>query len=465
MIPADQTELITAAVDGELSAQETRAFRRLLASSAEARVLFARLKADRDRLQAYPTVVPPPDLCHRVLARIASATPAPRATPKLPVPATQPGRTTQPELAPQPDSAAPSRVPGWVPVAMAASLLLGVMAGSFSYFSTQNSSGNSGTAKHPWSQALPVQPDAPNAVPSPTVLPPQDADRNGPNTPPHLNWVPVPHDQMPRVPPADDAAVAPVPHTKYDLIGSSIPPPQRPFEFMKARVPFLRSVAELEREDIRQELIDDLIEPAYRLDLFVRDTARGAEVFQNAAKAAGLTLFSDAATLDKLHKRQVAAVVIYTENLTPAELAALFAKLASEDAKFSPRVCDSLHAAPIVRPDEAELKQILGVDVGLFKRALGSNGVGGAGQGGQVAKSADTKPVSAGTLESVVQSVTSSGAKSGEHTAVLMTWQTAHPSIGRTVPASSAELKQFLAKRTDRKPKALPTIIVIRPVG
>ena len=43
MIPADQKELITAAVDGELSATEAHAFRRLLDNSAAARSLYAKL--------------------------------------------------------------------------------------------------------------------------------------------------------------------------------------------------------------------------------------------------------------------------------------------------------------------------------------------------------------------------------------------------------------------------------------
>ena len=187
------------------------------------------------------------------------------------------------------------------------------------------------------------------------------------------------------------------------------------------------------------------------------------EVFQNAAKATGLTVFADAATLDKLKKKQAHAVVIYTEALSPAELTALFAKMSAEDAKFSPRVCDSLHAMPVVRHDELELKAILGLDAGLFKRSIGSGGSGGTGQGGDRGEKGD-KPVSAGTIDAVTKALTSPPAKPGEKPAVLMTWQTV-PGASRTVPAQSTELQQFKAKRGGRKPNVVPAIIVIRPVG
>jgi hypothetical protein len=73
--------------------------------------------------------------------------------------------------------------------------------------------------------------------------------------------------------------------------------------------------------------------------------------------------------------------------------------------------------------------------------------------------------VSAGTIDSVTKTLTTPPAKPGEKTAILMTWQTTNSGIARTNPATSNELKQFLAKRGDRKPNAVPAVIVIRPVG
>ncbi len=451
MIPADQKELITAAVDGELSATEARAFRRLLDNSAQARALNAKLRADRDRVRNLPLATPPADLHAKIIARIASAIPAP-----VRMPAARLAEPAQPFPF--------RRTPVWVPVAVAAGLLLCITAGSFAFFNSQSDAKNQ-VAKHPWSDALPAPQDAPTTVPSPNAIAPQDHARLDPDAVVHSDVSPVPPLPLPRSVPPAAVAVAPEPRSApLELHGSPLLPKLPPFDLVRVRVPFLRTVAELDREDTRQELADELgRDPTFRFDLFVRDTARGAEVFQNAAKAAGLTVFADASTLDKLKKKQAHAVMIYTEALTAAELIDLFAKVCAEDAKFSPRVCDSMHATPVHRPDELELKAILGLDVGLFKRPVGSGGSGinGAGQGGEKGE----KSVSAGTIDSVAKSLTTPPAKPGDKPAVLLTWQTTSPTIARTNPAMSAELKQFLAKRGTRQPNAVPAIIVIRPVG
>ena len=451
MITADQTELITAAVDGELSATEVRAFRRLLDNSAEARALYAQLRANRDRVRNLPLATPPADLHAKIIARIATVTPAPAK--KVASQLAEPARPAQP---------APfRRNPLWVPVAVAAGLLLCVTAGSFAFFNGQ--SGAKGqVAKNPWSDALPAAQDSPNSVPSPNTTAQQYYPRPDPDAVVHSDVSPVPPLPLPRPIPPTAVAIAPEPRPSTSgLLGHQGFPKLPAFDIVKVRVPFLRTVAELDRDDTRQELADELrSDQSFRFDLFVRDTARGVEVFQNAAKSAGLTLFADAATLDKLKKKQAQAVVIYTESLTAAELTDLFAKLSAEDAKFSPRVCDSMHATPAHRTDELELKILLGVDVGLFKRPVGSGGSGINGAAGQGGEKGD-KPVSAGTIDSVTKSLT----KSGEKPAVLLTWQTTNANILRTNPAMSAELKQFLAKRGTRPASAVPAIIVIRPVG
>jgi hypothetical protein len=311
---------------------------------------------------------------------------------------------------------------------------------------------------------LPAPQDAPAAIPSAPAEPQPEAVRPAPNAIVRIPDVPVPHDPV-RIPIPPQVDLAPEPRpAQPDLLTSPILPPLRPFEFLQVRVPFLRTVAELEREDLRQELVDALgrDHAAYRLDLFVRDTARGAAVFQRAANAAGLKVFADAATLEKLKKHQVASVVVYVENLTAAELGVLFGKLAAEDAKFSPRICDSLHAAPLITADASDLEQVLGVDAGLFKRPRTS---GGTGQGTKLERTAEPKSISAGTIDSVVKAVTkpdASAADKNENTAVLMTWQS---STARTPPAMSVELQQFLSKRSDRRVNAVPTIIVIRTKG
>src|SRR5262245_4712481 len=63
-------ELLTAAVDGELTPAEKKVARRLLRESEAARVVFAQLKADAARLKKLPRVPAPSDLADNVLAAI-----------------------------------------------------------------------------------------------------------------------------------------------------------------------------------------------------------------------------------------------------------------------------------------------------------------------------------------------------------------------------------------------------------
>lgn len=441
---AAQLQLLTAAVDGELTAPERRALRTLLASSDEAQETFAKLQADRARLRALPPVAPPADLHARILAKLAAAVPVqPRKARPLAGPAHR---------------AATARRMTWVPAAVAAGVLLCVTLGSFAFFRATNPQHQ--IVKGSWSKVLPATEEAPASVPSPV---PGRFDRPDPVGAVRVDVSPVPPVPTPRQVPPAAVALAPAPRPiNPDLIGSPLRLSLPPFERVEVKVPFLRPVADLGREDVADELLDAIGRDAgpapVRFDLFVRDTARGVEVFQNAARASGLSVHADAATVEKLKRKQVQAAVVYTEALAPKELADLFAKLAAEDAKYSPRVGDALHVTAIARADELELKAVMGFDVGLYKRPA-SAPPGGAGPD----RVSPGKSVNADTIDRVVQSV--SGAKPTDKPAVLLTWQTTSANTPRTNPTTSAELKQYLQKRGERKPNAVPVIVVIRTAG
>jgi len=450
MITEDQLHLLTAAVDAELSPSEAQSLRQLLESSAEARAVFSKLKADSNRLHKLPRVAPPPDLHKRVMAKVAALTPPPKTTPS-----TTPSRRAEPAPTPTtlPFKPATAKTRRWVPVAVAASLLLGIAGSSFWFFTRDHGAGmarnpnrpppatRSGASDPAWANWLPAEGRAPSA--------PMPSERNG--------RIVVRNDgQPPIVPPVapDSVALAPEPRTiQADLIGSRIGPDAPPFDLVQVRVPFLRALSDFDREDVRQQLTDELArDPAFRIDLFARDPARGVEWFQKAAKAAGLTVHADSTTMNLLKQQKVTSVVVYTESLTAAELTDLFTKLNVEDAKISPRVFDVLHATPVAKLDESDLRSVLGTDPGLFKRAMPAPERGEKGE-----KGIETgRPISAGTADQIVKSITT---KAGEKSAVLMTWA---PSNARTAPANSAELKSFLSKRGERKPNAVPVVIVIR---
>jgi hypothetical protein len=440
MLPDDQLELITAAIDGELSPAEARRFRSLMESSAEARATHARLKADSERLQNLPRVAPPADLAARVMRKIGALTPAPVRVPKA-----EPAK--QPTLETTPVAARARKLPVWVPAVVAASVLVGVAASSFWFF-RNNDPNNS--AKQRTLNGL-ASPDLVKALPSDTERPAAPAPR-------------VPHDSGAIV--NRDVSPAPLPHefertpiapdprfVQPDLV--AFPPITAPtFDQVEIRIPFLKAVSEFDRAESRQELAAELLhDPAFRLDVFARDPVRAVEVFQAAAKATGLNLHVDATTLDRLRKRQVTSVMIYTDALSAGQIAEVFGHLATADAKISPRVFDSLHAIPVSRSDERFLIETLGRDPGLFKRADIDR---------RLPKTDPSKSISDGTAQHIVDRVGGAGGSpsaSDKH-AVLVTWA---PPAMRTMPTASAELKLFFAKRGDRKPGVVPVVIVIRP--
>jgi hypothetical protein len=438
MLTDDQLQLITAAIDGELTTAEGRRFRQLLETSPEAREMYARLGADRERLRNLPRVAPPADLTHRVMRKIAALAPAPVVAPKA-EPAKQPAE-------PLPRA---RRLPVWVPAAVAASVLVGVAASSFWLF--RNNANNTAKPNTP-TNIVPSDAELARTLPSDTETPaaplPRIQPDNGAFVHKDVPPAPAPHEPI-RTP------VAPEPRfVQPDLV--AFPPITTPkFDQVEIRVPLLRFVADFDRPETRQELAEELThDPAFRLDLFARDPARAVEVFQVAAKAAGVTVHADATTLDRLKKRQVTSVMIYTEALTAAQVAEVFGHLATADAKISPRVFDSLHAIPLSR-NEPGLVETLGRDPGLFKRSDLER---------RLPKPDPSKPISEGTAQHIVDRVGSGGTGTtplpSDRHAVLVTWS---PTAARTMPSTSAELKQFFAKRGDRKPGVVPVVIVIRP--
>lgn len=453
----EQLFLITAAVDGELSQAEVVHFRKLVETSAEARRLFGHFKADRNRVRALAQAAPSANLLHRVMARIAALTPAPGVLPGSVVVSPRPLSNSQliPVAVPlsTPARSENRRYRPWVPVAIAASLVATICGISFWFFtrSVDNASAiarnsnrhhapaPSGAGESDWSRWLPAE-RGPQPV-APTPRTPAESESHAANT------------DKPAIPvdaPAVAISVAPEPRTAFNpaIMAAEVRPDIPPLDLIRVRVPFLRPLAEFDREETRAQLIDEFgRDPAFRIDLFTRNLPRSVELLRSAAKNTGLGLHIDPLSLDRLSKGLSTAFVVYSESLTAAELADLFARLASEDARISPRVFDVLHAAAVVQSDQDAIRNILGTDPGLFKRPAQEK----AREAG--------KSITEGTADQIVKSLTSGAGKGSEKAALLMTWS---PSIARTPPAASAELKQFLLKRGDRKANVVPTMLVVR---
>jgi hypothetical protein len=426
MLSPDQLELLTAAVDGELPPRRARRLRRLLAASAEARTVLARLEADAARLRNLPKAAPPADLAARIMAKVAVSTPPVVASPARP--ATVPFRRRQ-----------------WVHVAVAASLLLGVGVSSFLFFvrGTGGSNGagsiahNGGTDRHPG--PIQIAPEIAQSLPSEhDQVPPGPIAEVRP---------------QPRVVAHQDTrpATAPDPRPKADrtprpdsALGAPLLPDVAPLDRVQVRLPFLAGPGDLDRDEMRAALAEELgREHASRVDVFVKDPARGVELLQAAARSVGLVVHADAATAARVRTRApTTAFVLFTESLTAAEARDLLARFAADDAKASAKVFDTMHVTPLHPADHRDLNtNVFGFDVSPAKKANG-----------------EPRPISAGTADQVAKNV----GRGGEKAAALATYL---PSTARTAPMMSRELKQFADRRADRKPNTTPVVIVVRYAG
>ena len=419
MLSQDQLSLLTEAADGELPATRDRALKVLLASSDEARELHAKFCADRDRLKSLPRVNPPADLRARILAA-------------LPAPIIEPRRNETPKLRP------------WVPLAVAASVMLCLAASSFWFFLREGS--NPGTA----SNGRPAKEPANGAGRSKYahVLPPENGPP--PSAPVAIEDTPyaVAHDH-PQPPEPRRVEAIPSPRPVTNLNAAPLLPEAPAFDLVRVRFPFLVSVSDLDRDDVQLKLVAELgRDAASRIDLFVKDAGRGGDAFLAAAKAAGVTVFADAAATERMKRRLPGSFVVYADALTAAEVRDLFLKVAAEDAKTTQRTFESLHVVAATAADQKELKDVLGFDPGPWKK--------------QAAPPTEAKSVSASTADSVARAVSSSGPKAAEKPAVMTTFG---PAASRTPPVASKELKLYGERRGERKPNTVPVMIVIRVPG
>jgi hypothetical protein len=327
----------------------------------------------------------------------------------------------------------------WQIVAIAASLLLAVAAGMLPFLKKSDDS------NQPGAQIAQSQPALADVLPREVVPPLIPAEVP---TPPENR---VAQQVIPIIPP-DPIRVEEIPPPRLKGADVLVAPPLAPIPPLArllVRVPLLVSVAELDREDVLQKLTEELgRDAAYRVDLFTYDAARGAELFQAAAKTAGVNLLTDATAVERMKKKQAHAYAVYLECLSAAEIRDLFAAIATHDAKNKLRVFDMLHATAAIHADQIILKELLGTDPGLWKRTAAKS---------PATIPTEPKPISSSTGDQITRNLTSP--KAIEKPAILMSFT---PAAIRTSPAMSKELKEFLARRGERKASAVPILIVIR---
>ena len=162
------------------------------------------------------------------------------------------------------------------------------------------------------------------------------------------------------------------------------------------------------------------------------------------------TVQVDPQSQERIKRKQGTAYVVYAECLTAAEWLDLFIRLGTDDGKAPQRVFAYIHVTPAIPADQRDLRELLGIDPGLWKHPPPP-----------VAhpQAAETKPISAGTGDQIARSLTTSASAMPKKAAVLVTF--APPGFRNMPPAR--EVRDFMANRPTRKANAVPMMVVIRP--
>jgi hypothetical protein len=428
MVTEAERELITAAVDGELSADRQAAFHRLLAESVAALGLYQLLCRDRERLRDLPRAAAPPALGDRVMGRVRGA-----------------GRPVVPSR-----RADPFWRPAWVPLGVAASLLLIVGGASFTYFQSRAFSARTSEQVHALPKVPPHLESTPD--PGPVALSPVPA--------PNREVTPLPRSAAREVarnlPPTarTPVEVAPTPRASRitDVLTSPVGSEAAPFSAVQVRLPLLLPLADLDGEDGRRRIAGELVgDPAFRIDLFVSDPNRAADGLMAAAKRSGVSLGIDAVAHERLKKRLPFGWAVVTDALTPAEIAGwLAAARADADAAPAvPRLAGAVHVIPAGPVEQKEWRELTGAEPAWTKSAKAD-------------APSQPKPVTAGTADQVAGALQKGPAGKVERPALLVTYL---PREGRVNAAFSREAKLFTERTAERRPNAVPVVIVVRPAN
>jgi hypothetical protein len=438
MNPTKVRELLTAAIDGELTPAEHKAAERLLRESASARALFAQLKADAGRLRKLPRVPAPIELAENVLSTIND-----RAMSPTPLPPVCPQRKFN-----------WSALPVWANLVTAAAILLAISAGSYFYFAasqdyyarqTQDQQIASNTSRG--ADSGPVRAE-------PKVIMADAASKEE-----HRSTFAGPESVAIR-PRVVAPEVGPLPReipTDIQTGPLKDMPEIESFQLDKFRVSHFFTVHDLPGDEVaRKKLTDEMRkDELIRLDLFCRSSPKALDMVLAALKARGITVFTDAFASEQLKRKNAPEVMIFTEALTPDEVTQLITALGAEDKKRAADEAggwDALVAAPFLPADLTKLSRLLGVPNLEPKAPKGKVGID------------IRKPLPEGTATQLANSLSKMGSGASEspkpeRVAVVVAYSPSNPS-----PASSREIKQFLDRRGDRKADAKPLMLVLRTV-
>jgi hypothetical protein len=404
----DLRHLLTAAIDGALTPAERKEARRLVRESAEARALYLQLRRDSERLRALRRHPAPADLVDVVLNAIRDRKPTP-----LP-----------------PTRFRPERWAGWMTVATAAAIVLAFAAGSFVLFAPDRHRSHDRINTEVVGPTLPAPLLTPEVGPMPRSVPGESMASARPGTTePELG--PKPREV--------DTLTGPLPPETPEIRGPQLDAIRHSTLFTLRQLPGNDAEQARLLGDVKN---DELI----RLDLFTATLPQGTELVLSALKARGLEVFVDGHAQDRRQKSPSTEFVVFTEAMTPAELVQFLTALGAEDRRWPSPIFDTLVVAPFLPKDLTQLSTLLGLP-SVAKEKADSR-----------------KPLPEGTAQQVADALTrmggpgsSAAAPKTNKVAVMVAYTSANPS-----PKDSKEIRQFLARRGERKSDAKPLMLVLR---
>jgi hypothetical protein len=219
------------------------------------------------------------------------------------------------------------------------------------------------------------------------------------------------------------------------------------------------TLRQLEQPEIQERLKETLKDnKAFHLDLTCPTTAKGLDRLQGIFEAKGVKLLIDKAALTRWQKGLKTHYAFYTEDLTPEELTAILQALRTDDKKADPKQrFNKIVINHLTPANRNEICTLLGVDPRITAaKPKGPLGVD------------LTQPLSKKTEEQVAESLAGKGTprpepgkpivpKGPDRFALVLSYNPV-----RIPPASSKEIKQFLATRPGQRPGAVQILLVLR---
>ena len=415
MLNAEELELLTVAVDGELSSSQALAIGQLLNSNPEAATLYRALQADALKLRFSTQHPIPVSQLSAVLGRI------------------------HPIIQIRHRKRATIRRAYFFQYAVAASIFFAVCSLSFWLFvsSERRDQDKVQQRRLPITGPAVVIPEIDTVAIAPVQNPPREIP---PVVQPVLN-----NDVVVQVP--KELERAPTPRSAIgDVVGSGIIENPKPLAEIRLRLPFLTEAIEFGSLDVQAQLKQELaLDAAFRLDLFSKFPASALELLQTVAKKSGMAVLIDAKTQELLNSKVPLTVAIYLDGMSPLEIAELLAGVGEQlQLAPKPRSVGMAHLLPIGASEIRDLKETLGIDLTPTRPGRATTG--------------EPKSVAADTLGKVTSAVKKSAEKSGVAFVIL-------PANLRTPPAQSKEFKAFLEKYPERKTGMTPLLILLRTQG